>query len=265
MAGRLQGRVALVFGAGSVGEGWGNGKACAVAYAREGARVACVDLDEGAAAVTAGIIAEEGGEAIALPADVTSLDAVRRATDETLRRFGAIDILHNNVGISAPGGPVEASEESWDRVMDVNAKSMFLTCKSALPVMVEAGRGAIVNISSLAGIRWTGYNYASYYASKAAVIQFTRGVAIEYARRGIRANAILPGLMDTPHIYQQIAGFYGSVEEMVAARHELSPTGRMGTAWDVAHAAVFLASDEAAYVNGVALPVDGGLHAKAGA
>lgn len=264
MAGRLQDRVALVFGAGSVGEGWGNGKACAVAYAREGARVACIDLHENAAAVTAAIIADEGGEAVALPADVTALDDVRRATDEALRRFGTVDILHNNVGVSAPGGPVEASEASWDRVMDVNVKSMFLTCKCALPVMAEAGRGAIVNISSLAGIRWTGYNYASYYASKAAVIAFTRGVAIEYAARGIRANAILPGLMDTPHIYQQIAGFYGSAAEMVAARNQLSPTGRMGTAWDVAHAAVFLASDEAAYITGVALPVDGGLHAKAG-
>jgi NAD(P)-dependent dehydrogenase (short-subunit alcohol dehydrogenase family) len=178
--------------------------------------------------------------------------------------LGRIDILHNNVGISSAGGPVEASEESWDRVMDVNVKSMFLTCKCVLPVMVEQGRGAIVNISSLAGIRWTGYNYSSYYASKAAVINFTRGVAIEYAARGIRANTILPGLMDTPHIYQQISRYYGTVDEMVAARNKISPTGRMGTAWDIANAAVFLASDDAAYVNGVALPVDGGLHIKAG-
>lgn len=264
MEGKLQDRVAIVFGAGSVGEGWGNGKASAVAYARAGAKVACIDMNEAAAQATADIIRNEGGSAIALPADVTRLDQVRAATDAVVKTFGTIDILHNNVGISASGGPVDASEESWDRVMDVNAKSMFLTCKCALPAMLERGRGAIVNISSLAGIRWTGYNYSSYYASKAAVINFTRGVAIEYAARGIRANSILPGLMDTPHIYQQISGYYASVDEMVAARHKVSPTGRMGTAWDVANAAVFLASDDAAYINGVALPVDGGLHVKAG-
>ena len=264
MAGKLQDRVALVFGAGSVGEGWGNGKASAVAYARAGARITCIDVNEAAAQATAELIAGEGGSAIALTADVTKLEDVRAATEAALEAFGRIDILHNNVGISASGGPVEASEESWDRVMDVNVKGMFLTCKCALPAMVEQGRGAIVNISSLAGIRWTGYNYSSYYASKAAVINFTRGVAIEYASRGIRANTILPGLMDTPHIYQQISGYYGSVEEMVAARHKISPTGRMGTAWDIANAAVFLASDDAAYINGVALPVDGGLHIKAG-
>jgi len=262
--GKLQDRVALVFGAGSVGDGWGNGKASAVAYARAGARVACIDMNEMAAKVTAGIIVAEGGEAVALKADVTSLTDVRRVTDETVGHFGTLDILHNNVGITAAGGPVEASEESWDRVMNVNVKSMFLTCKCALPIMAAKGRGAIVNISSLAGIRWTGYNYSSYYASKAAVINFTRGVAIEYASRGVRANTILPGLMDTPHVYQQITTFYSSVEEMVAARHKLSPTGRMGSAWDVAYAAVFLASDDAAYINGVELPVDGGLHAKAG-
>jgi NAD(P)-dependent dehydrogenase (short-subunit alcohol dehydrogenase family) len=262
--GKLQDRVAIVFGAGSVGEGWGNGKASAVAYARAGARVACIDMNENAAKATADIITSEGGSAIALQADVTKLDEVRVATIATVEALGRLDVLHNNVGITAAGGPVEASEESWDRVMNVNVKSMFFTCKCALPIMVEQGRGAIINISSLAGIRWTGYNYSSYYASKAAVINFTRGVAIEYAARGIRANSILPGLMDTPHIYQQITAFYGSVEEMIQARHRMSPTGKMGTAWDVANAAVFLASDDAAYINGVELPVDGGLHVKAG-
>ncbi|MDQ4060890.1 MAG: SDR family oxidoreductase [Pseudomonadota bacterium] len=264
MQGKLQDRVAIVFGAGSVGEGWGNGKASAVAYARAGAKVACVDMNKAAAEATAGIITGEGGSAVALQADVTRLDEVRAATDAAVRALGRLDILHNNVGITAAGGPVEASEESWDRVMNVNVKSMFFTCKCAIPVMLEQGRGAIVNISSLASIRWTGYNYSSYYASKAAVNNFTRGVAIEYASRGIRANCILPGLMDTPHIYQQITTFYASMDEMVAARHKLSPTGRMGTAWDVANAAVFLASDDAAYINGVELPVDGGLHVKAG-
>ena len=230
MEGKLQGRVAVVYGAGSVGEGWGNGKASAVAYARAGAKVTCIDMNEEAAQATAAIINGEGGDAIAVKANVTDLDQVRAATDAVVKAFGRLDVLHNNVGITAAGGPVEASEESWDRVMSVNVKSMFFTCKCALPLMVDQGRGAIVNISSLAGIRWTGYNYSSYYASKAAVINFTRGVAIEYASRGIRANSILPGLMDTPHIYQQITTFYASVEEMVQARHKLSPTGRMGTA-----------------------------------
>lgn len=264
MSGRLAGRVAVVFGAGSVGEGWGNGKAAAVAYARAGARVVAVDCDAAAAAATAGIIEAEGGEALPVAADVTRLAEVAAAVDAAATRFGRLDILHNNVGITSKGGPVETTEEVWDRVMAVNVKSMFLTCKCALPVMERQGRGVITNISSLASIRWTGYNYAAYYASKGAVNQFTRGIAIEYAARGIRANAILPGLMDTPHIYQQISGFYGTPEEMAAARHAASPTGRMGDAWDIAHAAVFLASDEAKYINGIELPVDGGLHVKAG-
>lgn len=257
---RLRDRVALVFGAGSVGEGWGNGKAAAVAYARAGANVVAVDRDEAAARATAAIIEGEGGRALAVAADVTKLAEVERAVAAATDRFERIDVLHNNVGITSQGGPVETSEEVWDRVMTVNVKSMFLTCKCVLPLMEARGRGAIVNISSLASIRWTGYNYAAYYASKGAVNQFTKGIAIEYAAKGIRANCILPGLMDTPHIYQHIAGFYGARDEMVAARHKASPTGRMGDGWDVANAAVFLASDEAKYVNGVELVVDGGLH-----
>lgn len=260
----LAGRTALVFGAGSVGEGWGNGKAAAVAYARAGAAVACIDLSQPAAEETAALIRGEKGEALALKADVTSLAEVEHAVAAALARFGRIDILHNNVGISAPGGPVETDEAVWDRVMAVNVKSMFLTCKCVLPVMEGQGRGVITNISSLASIRWTGYTYAAYYASKGAVNQFTKGVAMQYAARGIRANCILPGLMDTPHIYQHIAGFHGSAAEMAEARHRASPSGRMGDAWDVAHASVFLASDEARYINGIDLVVDGGLHVRAG-
>lgn len=257
---KLEDRVALVFGAGSVGEGWGNGKAAAVAYARAGAKVVAVDRDEQAAAATAGIIEREGGAALTVGADVTRLAEVESAVRAAMDRFGRVDILHNNVGITSQGGPVETSEEVWDRVMTVNVKSMFLTCKCVLPIMEGQGRGAIVNISSLASIRWTGYNYSAYYASKGAVNQFTKGIAIEYAARGIRANCILPGLMDTPHIYQQISGFYGAREEMVAARNKASPTGQMGDGWDIAHAAVFLASDEAKYINGIELVVDGGMH-----
>lgn len=260
MVDRLKGKTALVFGAGSVGEGWGNGKAAAVAYAREGAKVACVDIGRPAADATAKVITEEGGVSIATVADVTRLAEVQAAVDETMKAFGRIDILHNNVGISLPGGPVEASEESWDKVMDVNAKSVFLTCKAVLPIMESQGGGAIVNISSLAGIRWTGYPYISYYASKAAVNNFTRAIAVQYAARNIRANCILPGVMDTPHIYEQISGYYESVEAMVAARNEIPPMKRMGDGWDIAMASVFLASDEAKYITGVELSVDGGLH-----
>ena len=264
MSGKLAGRVAIVFGAGSVGEGWGNGKATAVAYARAGAKVVAVDREDAAAAATARIIAAEGGEALPVAADVTRLAEVEASVRAAIARFGQLDILHNNVGITAKGGPVETTEKVWDRVMAVNVKSMFLTCKCILPIMERQKRGVITNISSLASIRWTGYNYSAYYASKGAVNQFTRGIAIEYAARGIRANAILPGLMDTPHIHQHISGFYGTPEEMTAARHAMSPTGRMGDGWDIAHAAVFLASDDAKYINGIELPVDGGLHVKAG-
>ena len=261
---KLDGRVAVVFGAGSVGEGWGNGKAAAVAYARAGASVVAVDSNEQAAAETRRIIEEEGNASLQVGADVTKFVEVERAVTATMERFGRVDILHNNVGITSQGGPVETSEEVWDRVMTVNVKSMFLTCKAVLPIMEQQGRGAIVNISSLASVRWTGYNYSAYYASKGAVNQFTKGIAIEYASRGIRANCVLPGLMDTPHIYQHIAGFYDAKEQMIAARHAASPTGRMGDGWDIANASVFLASDDAQYINGVELLVDGGLHLKVG-
>ena len=259
---KLENRVAVVFGAGSVSDGWGNGKASAIAYSRAGARVVCVDINKDAAEITAEMIRSEGGKALALAADVIVHDQVKAAIDRAETDYGSVDILHNNVGITAAGGPLESSEESWDRVMTVNVKSMFLAAKCALPAMLRQNRGAIINISSLASIRWTGYNYTSYYASKAAVNNFTRALAIEYAARGIRANTILPGIMNTPHVYQNITGFYASVDEMVKARDSMSPTGKQGTGWDIAHAAVFLASDEAAYINGVVLPVDGGLHIK---
>ncbi|MBV9562770.1 MAG: SDR family oxidoreductase [Bradyrhizobium sp.] len=262
LGGRLRDKVAIVFGAGSIGEGWGNGKAAAVAYARAGARVAVVDIDPKAAAATRDCIESEGGAAIALETNAASLVAVERAVERAVGTFGRIDILHNNVGITSRGGPVETTEETWDTVMTVNVKSMFLTCKVVLPLMEAQGRGAIVNIGALGGVRWTGYAYCAYAASKGAVNSFTQSVALQYAAKGIRANCILPGVMDTPHIYKQISGFYANPVEMIEARHRMSPTGRMGDGWDVAHAAVFLASDEAKYINGVELLVDGGMHAR---
>lgn len=264
MAGRLAGKICLVMGAGSAGPGWGNGKAAAVLFAREGAKVACVDRETAAAEETAAIIRAESGAAIALSADVTRNADVVATVAATMAEWGRIDVLHNNVGLATMGGPVELSEEAWRRTMDVNVTGLFLACKHALPIMLAQGKGAIVNVSSLAGIRYTGYPYIAYYAAKGAVNQFTVGLALQHAAQGIRVNAVMPGLVDTPLIHQQIAGQYTSTAEMVAARDALSPTGKMGTAWDVAHAALFLASDEAAYVNGVCLPVDGGLHAKVG-
>lgn len=258
MGERLAGKAAIVFGAGSSGPGWGNGKAAAVAYAREGARVAAVDVVEAAAAETVAVIAGEGGEALSLVADVTDLRSVEAAVAAAIERFGHLDILHNNVGAVLHGGPTEIDEEAFRRALDVNVGSVFRTAKACLPHFLARRGGAIVNISSLAAVRWTGYPYFAYYASKAAVNQATVALALQYAPHGVRANCILPGLIDTPLIYRDIASQYASVEEMRAARAAAVPLGRMGTAWDVAAAAVFLASDEAGFITGVELPVDGG-------
>ncbi len=260
---RLQDKVALVFGAGCVGEGWGNGKATAVAYAQEGAAVIAVDLNPEAADQTREIITGLGGQCLAFSADVTRSKDVARVVAATMDAHGRIDVLHNNVGTTIMGGPVELTEEQWDTVLDVNLRGVFLTCKHVLPVMVRQRKGAIVNISSIAAIRYTGYPYAAYYAAKAGVNQFTVGLALQYARQGIRANTIMPGLMNTPLIHQQISGQYADAAAMVRARDEACPMGHMGTAWDIAAAAVFLASDEAQYVTGVCLPVDGGLTCRA--
>jgi NAD(P)-dependent dehydrogenase (short-subunit alcohol dehydrogenase family) len=262
MAGRLAGKVALVTGAGSSGPGWGNGKATAVLFAREGAKVFLVDVNEDAVAETKAIVESEGGIARAWRADVSQADEVAALVAACVEAFGRIDVLHNNVGISALGGPVETDEAEWDRVFQVNLKSVFLTCKHVLPIMVAQGAGSIVNISSVASIRWGGVAYLAYSASKAALNQLTRCVGLEYARKGIRCNCILPGLMDTPmprlQLMEAFAG-EGGLEEMLRVRDAISPTGKQGEPWDVAYAALFLASDESKYVNAAELVVDGGL------
>lgn len=264
MGGRLADKVVLVMGAGSSGPGWGNGKAASVLFAREGAKLLCVDIEPDAAAETAAIIAGEGGRAEAQAADVSRADQVEAMVARCLALYGRIDVLHNNVGILEVGGPVEASEESWDRIMAVNLKSMFLTCKHVLPVMERQGKGAIVNVASIAAIRWLGVPYVSYSASKAGVVQLTRSVALQYAAKGIRANAILPGLMNTPMIVEPLKEAYagGDADRMIAVRDAQCPMGHMGDAWDVAYAALYLASDEAKYVTGTELVVDGGITAK---
>ena len=258
MADRLKNKTAIVFGAGSAGPGWGNGKAAAVLYAREGAAVACVDLDAAAAEETADLITAEGGRAIAIAADVTRLASIEDAVAQARDAFGAITVLHNNVGVTHMAGPVELDEVRFQQSVDLNLGSVYRTAKAVIPQMLEAGGGAIVNISSLAAMRWTGYPYFAYYATKAAVNQATVAIAIQYAGQGIRANCVVPGLIDTPLIYKQISSQYASAEEMVAARNAALPGGKMGDAWDIAHAALFLASDEAKFINGVCLPVDGG-------
>ena len=261
MADRLKEKVALVSGAGSSGPGWGNGKATAVLFAREGARVLAADINLDAAVETKRIIEGEGGVCEAVAGNVSLAHNVAAMVDACIAAFGRIDVLHNNVGIVEVGGPVETTEDSWDRVNDVNLKSMFLTCRQVLPHMTRQGKGAIVNIASVSGIRWLGVPYISYAATKAAVIQFTRVIALQYARSGIRANSILPGMMNTPMVHAPgvIAAYGGSAEEMVRRRDEQCPMGRMGDAWDVAYAALFLASDEAKYITGTELVVDGGL------
>jgi len=264
MGERLKDKVVFLTGAGSIGPGWGNGKAAAVLFAREGARVFCVDINLAAAEETAGLIRGEGGQAEACRADVAKAAEVAAMVARCLEVYGRIDVLDNNVGILELGGPVELSEEGWDRVFDVNIKSMFLTCKHVLPVMVAQGGGAIVSIASIAAIRDIGVPYVAYNASKGAVLSFTRAVALQYARQGIRANAILPGLMNTPMIVEPLKGAYagGDVDEMIRIRDAQCPTGKMGDAWDVAYAALFLASDEAKYITATELVVDGGITAK---
>jgi NAD(P)-dependent dehydrogenase (short-subunit alcohol dehydrogenase family) len=269
MAGRLKDKVAIVVGAGSSGPGWGNGKATAVLFAREGAKVLCLDRNHDAAQETVGLIKEEGNEGSALACDATSSDDITAAVELCLARYKRIDILDNNVGIAHVGGPEDTTLADWERLLKVNITSMFLTCKHVLPVMVrqfeETGRGgAVVNIASIAAIRYTGFPYIAYNTSKGAVIPFTRSIALQYARQGIRANAILPGLMKTPMIVEPLKHAYagGDVEKMYEIRDAQCPTGKMGDAWDVAYAALFLASDEAKYITGTELLVDGGITAK---
>jgi NAD(P)-dependent dehydrogenase (short-subunit alcohol dehydrogenase family) len=254
----LRGRTAIVFGAGSSGSRISNGEAAARAYALAGAAVAAVDVDASEAERVAEEITVSGGVAIAIRADVTDEAQVQDAVRVATGQLGGLDILHNNVGVARRGSVLELGLEAWDASVRLNLTSAYLTARHVLPGMLESGRGAIINVSSTASIRDTGYTYPAYNATKAGVNQLTVSLALTYAARGIRANAVLPGLIDTPLVSQQIT----SDPDALAARHAASPTGRMGTPWDVANVSVFLASDAASYVNGVCLPVDGGLSAR---
>lgn len=263
MVARMKDKVVIVTGAGSSGPGWGNGKAAAALYAREGASVFAADYRLEAAQETQRVIAEEGGQCAAFKADVSNADDVKRMVDACVAKYGRVDVLHNNVGIVETGGPVETSEESWNRVIAVNQTSVFLTCKHVIPHMLERKAGSIVNIGSIAGVRWIGFPYLAYSAAKAAMIAMTSNMVIQYAAKGIPANCVLPGLMNTPLIREPLAKTYGgNVDSMIEQRDKVSPTGKMGDAWDTAYAALFLASDEARYVTGTTLIVDGGLTAR---
>jgi NAD(P)-dependent dehydrogenase (short-subunit alcohol dehydrogenase family) len=264
MPDRVKGKVVLVAGAGSIAPGWSNGKAASVLYAREGAKVFAADLRFDSARETKQTIDAEGGECSAFQADVSDPGQVKAMVEACIETYGRVDILHNNVGIIDPVGLADMTEESWDKVMAVNVKGMFLTCRGCIPRMEMQGGGAIVNISSTSSIRYGGYPSASYNASKGAVNQLTQSVAIEYAGKGIRANCVLPGLIHTPMIEESVTRGYGDidVEEMIRLRNEACPMKRMGDAWDVAYAALFLASDEARYITGANLVVDGGLTCK---
>ena len=264
---RLKGKVAMVVGAGSIGPGWGNGKATAVTFAREGAQVFCVDRNAAAAEETVKIIAGEGGKAAAFTADVSRASEVEGMVAACLKTYGRIDVLDNNVGIAEMGDVVEVNEASWDHVFAVNLKSAYFAMKHVIPVMKKQGGGSIINISSIASIRHLGISYVTYGASKAAMNQMTRTTAVQYAPHHIRVNCILPGLMKTPMVAHSagLAASYsaGDVEAMWRARDAQVPMGHMGDAWDVANAALFLASDESKYVTGIELVVDGGVTLKA--
>ena len=264
MSKRLAGKVALVTGAGSVGPGWGNGRAAAVLFAREGARVIAVDRDLKAATETARLIEEEQGKAIVLEADVTDLRSVTAMAESALAQCGRIDVLLNNVGGSITGGPVEMSVEEFRGQLDLNLTSVFITCKALLPSMAKQRSGAIVNVGSIGGLRHLGHDHVGYSAGKSALVQFTRQIAVRYAADGIRCNTVIPGMIDTPLLEHRVSRQKGRAD-LATLRREAEtrvPLGRRGDAWDVAYAALFLASDEAKYVTGTEILVDGGLMAR---
>lgn len=264
--GRLAGRVAIVVGAGQTpGDTIGNGRATAVLFAREGARVLAVDRESEAVAETMAQIESEGGEASAFIADATSEDDCRAMVAHARETWGRIDVLHNNVGIgTGDTGPEHVDEAAWDRILATNLKSVVLPCKHVLPIFREQRSGVITNVSSAAAVCAT--PIVAYKASKAGINAYTQSLAVTYAEYGVRVNAIMPGLMNTPMAIESISqALHMPKEKLIERRDALVPLRhKMGTAWDVAHAALFLASDEAGFITGIALPVDGGQSARVG-
>jgi NAD(P)-dependent dehydrogenase (short-subunit alcohol dehydrogenase family) len=261
MSGRLAGKVAIVTGAGCVGPGWGNGRATCVRFAEEGAKIFAVDRDLDSVTETVERVKKVGGEIVVQHCDVTDEASIAAMVAACMKHYGRIDVLVNNVGGSAAGGPVEMAKEVWELQIATNLSSVFLTLKHVLPIMEKQKAGAIVNLASTSGIRWTGAAQVGYAATKAGVIQLSRVVAVQYASRGIRVNTVIPGQLHTPmvevRLAKQRAG--GDVEALLKSRIARIPQGFMGDGRDTANAALYLASDEARFVTGTEIVVDGGM------
>ncbi len=261
---RFEGKVAIVTGAGCVGEGWGNGRAMAVRLAQEGAKVFAVDLDPERLLETMSLAGDTASNLTTHQCDVTSSKQVEQMVKACTDHFGTVDILINNVGGSAAGGPVEMAEEVWDSQIAFNLKSVFLTCKYTLPILLAKKYGAIVNVSSSSGLRWTGSAQIAYAAAKAGVIQMSKVMAVQHASLGVRVNTVIPGQLHTPmvdfRLAKQRSG--GDVDALLASRVKRIPLGFMGDGRDTASAALFLASDEAKFITGTEIVVDGGMTAR---
>ncbi len=258
MTGRMKDKVALVIGAGSIGEAPSNGSATAVLFAREGATVLCADISEPAAARTASEIAGIGGSAGTFVADAAETAQMDAAVAACVERYGRIDVLHYNVGIEAFGELIEVTDESWDRVFDINLKGAMAAARAAVRYMIEQGGGSIINVSSIASLRWSPMQFLSYNVSKAALNRMTRVIARQYAPHNVRCNVILPGLIDSPHA-AALARTEAERIQAKKARDARCPMGHQGTPQDIAMAALFLASDESRYVTGLEMVVDGGI------
>ncbi|MEM9060183.1 MAG: SDR family oxidoreductase [Pseudomonadota bacterium] len=261
--GRLAGKCALILGAGSVGAGWGNGRATAAVFLREGTRVYGVDRDQASLDVTAEMCAEFGTEFVSRTADINNSQEVDALIADCHAQFGRIDILVNNVGGSAPGDVVTLDQDIWERQLDHNINYVFHSMKRVVPIMVEQGGGAIVNLASIAALRFFGPDCVAYAAAKAGLIKMGEVTAVKYAKDHVRVNTVIPGLMNTPLVTERLVKQRGdgNAERLIAARNAQVPMGHMGDAWDVAEAVAFLASDAARYITATELVVDGGLQA----
>ena len=259
--GRLTGKVALITGAGAIGPGWGNGRSTAILFAQEGARVFAVDRDEDSLRDTVQSLRDGGAEFATGLCDVTDSASVKAMVAACIERFGRIDVLVNNVGGGGPvGGAVDLPEEVWDFQIDLNLKSVFLTCKHVLPIMEAQGAGSIINTSSAAALRWTGATQIAYAASKAGVIQMSRVMAIDAAAKGVRVNTVVPGQLNTPLVRSRIvANQGGDLDALLAKRGARIPLGFMGDGRDTANASLFLACDESRFITGTEILIDGGM------
>lgn len=253
---KLKERVALISGAGSSGPGIGNGRAISILFAQEGAKVACADIDLESAEETVRMIEEKGGEAMAVQGDVTKSKDAEHIVERAVSKYGGLDILVNVVGTAAGFGLLHTKEKQWDRVAEINLKSIFLMSKDAIPHMMEGGGGSIINISSVGGL--TAHPSLTYATTKAGIVNMTKSMAIDLAEHGIRVNCIAPGFLDTPMVAPIMT------EERRKMLKVMVPLGRIGTAWDTAKGALYLASDDSSYVTGITLVIDGGLLAGRG-